>query len=121
MRPSRVPGAEGANATTIEQEERAASDAPQSVVSVKSPVRVSARANAELPVLETVRVWVPAETPVTTTAVGKVRAVAEMERLGFAAVPLAVGWGRDSPVTRTVRPWSRLSVTESDDGVCVDW
>ena len=90
--------------------------AGQLVVSVKSPVRARARAKGWVPVLPMVTVCVVLEMLVTTTAVGKLMVAGVTVRLGLTDWPVPVGWGRVVPVTRTVRPWSRVRVVESAEG-----
>ena len=87
--------------------------AAQLVIWVKSPLRTRESEKAAAPVLARVTVWVVAERPVTGTASGKVMDAGVTVRDGLTALPLTLGWGRVWPVTRTVRPWSRVRVEES--------
>src|SRR6185437_5320755 len=102
--PWRAPGCEGANVSTTLHEAWPAMEAPQFVVSVKSPASVSATENGDAPVLVSVTVCVLEETPVTATGVAKLIDSTDTLRFGFTLAPLTEGCGRVVPVSRVVRP-----------------
>src|SRR5882757_3171571 len=104
-RPCRVPGCEGAKVINAVQVLLPGRRAGQSVVLVKSPVRVRLRAKGWAPMLPLVMGCVVAEVLVTRTGVEKVMVAGVTVRLGFADWPMPVGCGLVEPVMRTLRAW----------------
>ena len=111
--PSRVPGAVGAKVMVAEQLVPPANIEEQLVVSMKSPVRIRLRENADTPVFAMFIVCVVLERAVTGTGVVNVTLVGVTTRFGLTLLPFVPGCGRVWPVTSTERPVSSESVMES--------
>jgi len=116
-RPCRVPGCDGAKVMTTEQLVPPARTAGQLVELMKSPVSERVSGKDCVLVLVMFALCVFAEVVVTTTGFWKVIEAGVTTRLGLADEPATPGCGMVSPVTSTLRPWSRARVTESED-VC---
>ena len=117
-----MPGCDGAKVMKTVQVVLPGRVAGQSVVSVKSPVRVRARAKGCGAGVADGDGLGGGGVLVTRTGVGKVRVVGRDGEVGVDGLRRCRWAGEGClPVTRTVRPWSSVRVVASAEGAVVEW